>query len=253
MIPAIVLAGAPNEGRLRLADPAPFEALIPVGGKPLTAYVLDALLGSKAIDQVLVVAPDELAQTYPSSSRLTFIAPRDNLLANLAAALPLVQASERVLLVTGDLPLLTSSAVEAFLELCRDEAELYYPIIPRSLLESRYPGIKRTYVRLREGVFTGGNVGLSKPAALARCLPQAEQLVHYRKSPLRLARLLGVGLLLRFITGRLGLAEAERKGSELLGVRGRAVIAMIPEIGVDVDKPEDLELVRRVIGQSRPC
>lgn len=115
------------------------------------------------------------------------------------------------------------------------------------MLESCYPDIERTYVRLREGVFTGGNVGLAQPAALARCLKQAEKLVAYRKNPLRLAWLLGPGLLLRFLAGKLSLAEAERKASELLEVRGKAVIAEIPEIGVDVDKPSDLALVRRLM------
>ncbi|RDV84627.1 nucleotidyltransferase family protein [Ammonifex thiophilus] len=247
MLPAIVLAGAPNEGRLREVSSAPFEALIEVGGKPLAAYVLDALLATEDISRIVVVAPEQLAQVYPRNDRLTFIPPKGKLLENLSSALPPVADAPKVLVVTGDLPLLTPAAIGAFLGLCRSKAEVYYPIIPRSVLERCYPGIKRTYVRLREGVFTGGNVGLARPAALARCLKQAEKLVAYRKNPLRLAWLLGPGFLFRFLAGKLSLAEAERKASELLGVQGKAVIAEIPEIGFDVDKPSDLALVRRLM------
>lgn len=80
MIPAIVLAGAPNDGCLREVSPAPFEALIEVGGRPLAAYVLDALLTTEDISRIVVVAPEQLARAYTRNSRLTFIPPKGKLL-----------------------------------------------------------------------------------------------------------------------------------------------------------------------------
>ncbi|MBE9506708.1 MAG: hypothetical protein IMY86_01545, partial [Chloroflexi bacterium] len=40
------------------------------------------------------------------------------------------------------------------------------------------------------------------------------------------------------------LAEAERRGSKALDVRGKAVPFPYAEIGMDVDKPFQLEIVR---------
>ncbi|MFZ5592589.1 MAG: hypothetical protein ACOY81_12390, partial [Bacillota bacterium] len=82
---------------------------------------------------------------------------------------------------------------------------------------------------------------------LPRCLERGRQLVAARKSPLRLAGLVGWGFLLRFLLRRITLAEAERKVSQLLGVEGAVVLCSDPEVGVDVDKPSDLLLVRRVL------
>jgi hypothetical protein len=42
---------------------------------------------------------------------------------------------------------------------------------------------------------------------------------------------------------------AERRVSELVGVRGRAVISDYPEIGVDMDKASDLELIQELSGE----
>ncbi|MEW6447797.1 MAG: nucleotidyltransferase family protein [Bacillota bacterium] len=247
MIPALVLAGSPNTGTLRDVSPVPFEALIDIHGRPLTAYVIEALLETPVISRVVVVGPQELKKAV-ESERLVILPPRGGLLENLAAGLEALYSTSRVLVVTGDLALLTPPAVEAFLRLCESgEADVYYPVVPRDAVEKAYPAIKRTYVRLRDGVFTGGNVGLVDPAMLLKSLDRARDFVRLRKKPLRLALIVGPGVLCRFLLGRLSLGEAEKKVSRILGLRGRAVIAFIPEIGMDVDKPDDLRVAEAVL------
>lgn len=247
MIPALVLAGSPNTGALRDVSPAPFEALIDIHGRPLTAYVIEALLATPVIDRVLVVGPRNLEKSF-ASDRLVILPPQGGLLENLAVGLEALSDAPRVLVVTGDLVLLTPSGVENFLRLCgSEEADICYPVVPRDAVERAYPMVKRTYVRLRDGVFTGGNVGLVDPAAMITALERARDFVRLRKKPLRLALIVGPGVLCRFLLGRLSLREAEKKVSGFLGLRGRAVIAPIPEIGVDVDKPDDLEAAKAVL------
>ncbi|MEW6573950.1 MAG: NTP transferase domain-containing protein [Bacillota bacterium] len=247
MIPALVLAGSPNTGPLRDVSPAPSEALIDVHGRPLTAYVIEALLATPVVGRVVVVGPRDLGKSF-GSDRIVILPLQGGLLENLAVGLKALANASRVLVVTGDLALLTPSAVAEFLQLCSsEEADVFYPVVPRDAVEKAYPTIKRTYVRLREGVFTGGNVGLVDPAVLIRSLDRARDFVRLRKKPLRLALVVGPGVLGRFLLGRLSLREAEKKVSRILGLRGRAVIASIPEIGVDVDKPGDLEVVKDVL------
>jgi hypothetical protein len=69
-------------------------------------------------------------------------------------------------------------------------------------------------------------------------------LVGSRKSALEQARIIGFGLLFRLLIRRLSLAEAERRVARGIGVRGRAVPFPHAEIGMDVDKPFQLEIVR---------
>ena len=49
------------------------------------------------------------------------------------------------------------------------------------------------------------------------------------------------------MTGSLRVTEIESRVEEIVKVKGAGVISLFPEIGVDVDKPSDLELVRAIL------
>ena len=242
----IVLAGRRNEGRLRAAAPAcEWEALVPLAGQAMGRYVVAALAG--AVDRVIVAGPEGLA----AGDALT-VAPGGDLVATLRSALGALPADEQeVILAAGDAPLLTAVAVTELMAACRARSLAFgYPIVGRAACEDAYPGVRRTYVRLREGSFTGGNCLFVRRAAVPALLALAEQVYAARKRPLRLAGILGWGLALGLLTGTARLAAAERAGSRLLGQRAGAVRCADPGVGVDVDKPEDLELCRRVLAAS---
>ena len=61
-----------------------------------------------------------------------------------------------------------------------------------------------------------------------------------RKRPLALARRVGGDGLLKLLLGRLSLAEVEARAQRILGVEARALVTPYPEVGVDVDREEDL-------------
>ena len=113
-------------------------------------------------------------------------------------------------------------------------------------MESRFPDIKRTYASLRDGTFTGGNLFLVRREIISRCLSKAEEFVKLRKSPTALARMVGLGMLLKYFLGQLTIAEAERRVSKIVGAKGCAVISDYPEVGVDVDKASDLEIAKSI-------
>jgi hypothetical protein len=72
-----------------------------------------------------------------------------------------------------------------------------------------------------------------------------ERLVAARKSPHRQAALLGYDLLLRLLTRRITLKQGEELISKRLGLKGRVVISPYAELAMDVDKPEQLAIVRQ--------
>ncbi|HEY8417919.1 MAG TPA: hypothetical protein VIK93_07785, partial [Limnochordales bacterium] len=164
----------------------------------------------------------------------------------------------RLLVVTSDIPLVTAAAIEDFLDRCRrrDAAagpralDAFYPMVSRENSEARFPGQRRTYVRLRSGSYTGGNCVLLSPAVLLKQRELFEQAVALRKDPVRMARLLGLGFIIRFLTRRLEAADIERVVRERLGINGAIIEVPYAEIGFDVDKPEDLELAHRMLARS---
>ncbi len=247
-----MLAGQRNRGSLAAADPEPWEALLPIAGRPMLAYVVDALMASGVVHAVRVVGPPVDAR-FPGDGPCTVdtIAPRDTLWENLDLGLSAVDRGQPALVVTGDIPLLTGNTVRAFVEAAAgaDAAaggvDIVYPLIPRAVVERVYPEVHRTYFRLREGVFTGGNLFWVRPAALSGLRGQAERLLAHRKSPGKLAGDIGWGVLARYVLRRLRLADVERVAGRLLAVRGAGLVFPHAEVGVDVDKQSDLELVRR--------
>ena len=71
-----------------------------------------------------------------------------------------------------------------------------------------------------------------------------------RKRPWRIVRRLGLGTLLRYLSGRLTLVEAIAHLGRLAGLDAAAVASPFGLAAVDVDKPADLDLVRTLIART---
>jgi 2-phospho-L-lactate guanylyltransferase (CobY/MobA/RfbA family) len=249
MISAVVLGGSPNTGPFRESDQVDFEALLQVGEKVMVEYVIEALLHSKQIRKVVVVGPTEELNSRLTNPRVTVTAIVGDVMENLEAGLKLLPDADRVLIVTSDVPLLTAAAVDNFIELCGDRSgDIYYPVIPKKTLEQRFANARRTYVKLKEGIFTGGNVFLLNPAVLKRLLENGKKVFSLRKSPIGLCRIIGLSYFVKYLFGSLALEDVRQRASHVLGVRGEVVVSQSPEIGLDVDKPGDLKLVRSILG-----
>ncbi|HBC93835.1 MAG TPA: hypothetical protein DCZ10_13305 [Pelotomaculum sp.] len=250
MLDAVVLAGSSNDGPLRECSEARYEALIPIGGKIMVQYVVEALLGCPQVRRVVVVGPVAELSPFFNGEQVSVIGSRGGIMDNIEAGLKSCLEAGRVLLVTSDIPMLTTQAVNDFLELCGDmSGDLYYPIISKQVVENKFPTTRRTYVNLKEGVFTGGNLFLINPAVFKQCVENGQKIISLRKSPVGLCRLIGLGFVLKFLMRSLTIAEAEQKASQLLGrIKGIVVMSKYPEVGVDVDKPADLTLALRTLG-----
>ncbi|GGN03650.1 acylneuraminate cytidylyltransferase [Thermus composti] len=226
---AIVLAGGAEPWAEKYGVRS--KALVPYRGRPLAAWVMEALAGAG----LSVVYVGE-AQGLSPSPRLV-LPDRGSLLDNLEAALAHVEG--RVLVATADIPHLTPEAVRFVLEKA-PKAALVYPIVPKEAVEARFPKTRRTYARLKEGTFTGGNLLLLDKALFFQALPLARRVVALRKRPLALARLVGWDVLFKLLLGRLSLGEVEARAGRILGVEAKALITPYPEVGVDVDREEEL-------------
>lgn len=249
MIDAVVLAGSPNDGPLKECSSVPHEALIPIGSKTMVEYVVDALLNARQVRNVLVIGPETELSLLLAGERVSVAGSAGGIMQNIEAGLNRLSGEKRVLLVTSDIPMLTSEAVDDFLNLCGDmSGDLYYPVISKRVIEAKFASTRRTYVPLKEGTFTGGNLFIINPAKFKMCVENGQKFINLRKSPLGLCRLLGLGFVVKFLIRTLTLSEAEKKVSDLLGIWGVVVISNYPEIGVDVDKPGDLELVLNTMG-----
>lgn len=226
-----------------------FKVLLELAGKPMIQWVLEAISGSAHVERIFVIglpAPLPAAFARP----VTFLTGKGDLLENIRAAtrelLKVDPGTKQALLVAGDVPAVTTAMIDWMIgQAAQSQADIYYPVIERAAMERRFPGANRTYLKLKDMAVCGGDVMVINPAVAAENHPLWEQIVAARKNPLKQASLLGANLLFSLLLGRLTLEKAVTQVSQRLAIRGRAVLCPYPEIGMDVDKPSQLELLRK--------
>ncbi len=242
-VDAVVLAGGKLKGEKVQ------KGFLKIGGVYMAERVIEALKKSPSIREIIAVIPFSQTEEWERKLGVKVRFSDGDLLTNLKSGLNAFKNSEMVLIASGDIPLITPEAVEDFIfRSSLIKADGYYPIIPKEWVERKFPETKRTYATLREGTFTGGNFILIKPEVIFSNWLWAKKLYEERKSPLKQANLLGFSIIFGFLTRTLTVRKAEKRLSALLKADLKAVITPYPEIGTDVDKREDYELVLRLLG-----
>ncbi len=249
VVPAVVLAGAPAEQELRDKYSIENRAEVPLCGRKMIQYVLDALHGSPHVGNISVVGDiqcEGVSKTIPPAGSLI-----DNLIAGVKAC---ESEDGHVLIVTSDIPMVTSDAIEDFLARCREtDDEFYYAVISKDVNEAKYPGMARTYIKLAEGTFTGGNIMLVSSRLIAENGDLIRELLAARKSPVKMSGIIGMQFLFRALVaqtvwrGALPIAFAEKTVGRIVKARLRAVQTQYAEIGADVDKPEHVEFAEKAL------
>lgn len=157
-----------------------------------------------------------------------------------------------VLVTTADHALLDTEILSAFFEAAfKSPADLAVALVPRTIIEERFPNAKRTYLGFRDDGYSGGNLFLFKNQKSKHAAEFWRRVENDRKKPWRIARAFGIGTLLLFVMRRLTLEAAMQRVSARVGTHVDAVTLAIAEAAVDVDKIEDWELVREILAERR--
>lgn len=243
MTDAIVLAGGGLEPGLPAG--AANKAFLEIAGRPLLAYVVDALRRAPSVAQIAVAGPGPAVGA--AAAGILTVPDKGTIMDNVVGAMEALRAAAPVLVIASDIPLLTPRVVEDFLAACaKDSADFHYAIVPQDAIERAYPGARKTFVRVAEGTFAGGSVMRVNPAVVDRVRTFVDRVIAARKKPWLLAQVFGWSIVMKFASGRLTIGEMEARVTELLGITARAVIRSDPELALDVDvgKPENLEIIR---------
>lgn len=243
--PAVVLAGdrGPNDALCRAAG-VTCRALVPIGNRPLIEGPLTALRDAKSISSILVTEPQTsaLREHYDGTSHLLeWIASAESPAASVLRALEARPPGETpVLITTADHALLRAEIVDDFLARAQKvDADLVVGVTRLETVLAAYPELKKTPHKLRDGAWSGANLFLFRTERARRVAETWRAVEQDRKRPWRIARRFGLGFLLRFLAGRLSLADATEGIGERVGARIRAVELPFAEASVDVDSIDD--------------
>lgn len=241
----ILLAGEKKDSGSK-AEEKVNKAFYKIKNKHMIEYVVETLRKSASIGRIAVVGPKDKLEPVIGDSVDYIIEGTDSIVSNILLALEYFPDEKEVLIVTSDIPMITKEAIEDFIDRCRQkDIDLGYSIVEKKVNDQKYPGVRRTYARLWEGRFTGGNVFYLNPAVKDKCKDFVEKMLEYRKSPAKMASVLGFVFLLRLAFGVLTINAIQKKCESLLGIRGAAIISPYPELGNDVDTLSDLKVIEK--------
>ena len=232
------------------------KAMLDIAGKPMIQWVLDALSASNKVERVIIMGMNERSSI--SCSKPTYSLPNEGpMLANIVSgvhkALELDPKTEHVLIVSSDIPAITGEMVDWLVEeIEKDPADIHYGVIPREVMEKRFPDSRRTWTHLKGSDLCGADINASHVRMATEHLDTWEELIGRRKSPLRQAATIGLGTLLLMLLRQLTLEDLVSRVTMRIGIQGKAVVWPWAEAGMDVDKPHQLEIMRADLAKNKP-
>lgn len=258
---ALVLAAdrGPDDPVARAAG-VPCKSLTPIGGIPMVFRVVDALMASPEVGAVKLCGPPRSIVDQVDDLKKLIASPKVEWFPNQAtpstSAFHVLQglpAEVPVLLTTADHALLDPRIINHFCHHARSAgSDVVIGIARHDRVCKAYPETRRTATRLADDAYCGCNL-------FAFLTPRARTAADFwrrveaqRKKPLRVIQVLGWKTVIRFLMGRLTLADALHQISHRLGFKAGAVILPFAEAAVDVDSIDDRNLVEKIIAENKP-
>jgi GTP:adenosylcobinamide-phosphate guanylyltransferase len=247
---AIITAG----GSLKPDDPlyqrtgVEKKALIPLVGRPMVSWVLDALRDSRVVNNMVIVGlqPDDLDS---KDDQFHFVDQVGGMLDNIFAGFYRLQeinpSAKKLLLVSSDIPLITPEIIRNFVKACgSQEADIYYAVVSEKTMEAGFPNSKRTFVPFKGGRYAGGDILLVDVAAAAGNADLVRSLTNSRKNFLKQARLIGLGFILKFLLRMMTVQEAGKQAAQRGNLKGQVIDTEFAELAMDVDKLHQYEMIQ---------
>lgn len=239
---ALVLAGSRGAADpVALAAGTSHKAFADINGTPMIGYVLDSLRAEPRITRIAVSIETDAPALPDGVDRLDA---KDSPAASLCAAMASLQVP--LLVTTADHPLLRPEMIASFLDQAEgNPAQALAALCPKEVAEQAGNPAKRTYLPFRDGQASGTNMfALKTPQAVA-VAEFWRKLETLRKSPLRMAKAIGPGLLIRTAFRRLDRAHAEKALGRTTGCPVAFAVITHPDAAHDVDTAADLAFVKQ--------
>ena len=253
---AIVTAGGipqPDEP-LYVYTKGESKAMVDIAGMPMIQWVLDALCEAKTVENIIVTGLSPKSN-LKCKKPLHYLSNQGKMLENMIAGInksqELSPKNKHVLLVSSDIPALKAEMVDWLVNACMEtNDDIYYGVCPREVMEMRYPGSKRTYTKLRDMEVCGADINIVHVRMASVHLDMWEALITNRKNPIAQAGVMGVDTLYLLLTRQATLQDFVERVSKKIGVKGRAIVWPYAEPCMDVDKPNQLEMMRKDLARQ---
>ena len=245
---ALILAGTRPEGDAVASYAGVAEkALVEICGFTMLARVVTALRAAGAARIAVSASTDDVREHAVNlgTEPLTAAAgPSSSALDGLA------RLGVPLLVTTADHALLRPEWIQQLLAEMPCDADIGLLLARRDVIEKAVPETRRTYLRFADGAWSGCNLFFFATPRGGEAVAIWQNMEGDRKKPWRLMRRLGLRFLMRYLAAQLTLDDALERLGTLGRVRIRYVASRDGLAAVDVDKPDDLALARRLLAAS---
>lgn len=253
-ITALIMAAARRrDDPMAQAFKAEHKCLIEIDGTAMLTRVVAALRATPKIG-VIGVSIDrfDVLNDIPGLQDLELFKSQDSAPNSVVKAIAELQQPFPLLVTTADHALLSREIIEDFCQSAENtDCDIAIGLAGRGDIERVDTTVKRTYFKFRDGEYSGCNLYYLKSEKAFNAVKFWHRVDRIRKHPLKLAKTFSLIIMIKYLFGILTLKAGLDYASNLLDVKARAVILAHGEAAIDVDKPEDHELVTRLLQQRR--
>jgi molybdopterin-guanine dinucleotide biosynthesis protein A len=224
------------------------KALIDMGGRTMLERVIDALQAAQEVDDIVVVGlGSDLGMSF--AQPVDHLPDQGSLIGNVIAGIHYMSnkhpGTEIVALCSSDIPLISGEIVDQFIQSCTPyDHAIYYNMVTKEVMEARFPGSNRTFVRLKGVQIAGGDLLVAHTVLADSHRELWEALTHARKHAWKLARVVGFRFLFKFLFRQVGVEEVETAVYRIIKRPVQVILSPHAELGMDADKPYQVDLLR---------
>lgn len=226
------------------------KATLEIGGKPMLQWVLAALEKADTIDSIVIVGCEDMQEELNSSKIISFQPATDDIILNFQrgadAILEHNPRSDCVAVVSSDIPFITPEGINWIINTSlKSKEDIYYCVIDQRQMEKRFPDSGRSYIKLRDMNVCGGDLSIINLGLYKSREDFWRKIFQARKSYLHQAALIGFDILILLLLRRLTFNDLVKKVTRRLKITGQGLICPYAELGMDIDKPHQLEFARK--------
>ncbi len=225
-----------------------YKAMLELAGKPMIQWILDTLNACPQVDRIIVAGLPEI--TALDCNKPLWIVEnqhscQENILAGVQKIRSMNPQVEKALLISSDIPSITPEMVAWMIDLVQEtDHDIYYPIINREDLLRRFPSAHLNTTRLKDMSVVGGSMIGFRTSIVSPLHPAWGKIAASSGSPMRQAALVGYDTMFLMLLSQLSVSEAESMISRKLDLKLRLIQSPYAEIAMDVDKPNQYEILK---------
>ncbi|HOM80212.1 MAG TPA: nucleotidyltransferase family protein [Armatimonadota bacterium] len=241
---ALVLATNRVAAPLKEQTAISLRARLPVRGRPVLAWVLDALREASRIDSVVAVGPRSLAEEMGFPVGVRWVEEAETPAESVRRGLRGLGLSTPVVVIPADLALLTPELIDDLIASFPLGVDVGCPLIRVKEFTRAFPTLPQVTMNFRDGRFVGGRVVVAKPQAVVMNYGLLQRAWRRPRWPEAAIGMLGMQTALLYSLRLLSARQVAARATHRLMAPCAVLPDAPPELAFTLDTPEHFRLAQ---------